>query len=40
VPALEQRTTTPGHLDRCWLNPKQKQELRVVSTGEIGLEAP
>jgi oligopeptide/dipeptide ABC transporter ATP-binding protein len=40
VPPLEQRGLTPGHLDRCWLDPKRKQELRVVRTGEIGLEAP
>jgi len=40
VPALEQRTLTPGHVDRCWLEPERKQTLRVVSSGEIGLEEP
>ncbi len=39
-PPLEQRTSAPGHADRCWLSPQQKETLRVVSTGEIGLEAP
>ena len=29
-----------GHADRCWLPPAQKETLRVVDTGEIGLEAP
>jgi peptide/nickel transport system ATP-binding protein/oligopeptide transport system ATP-binding protein len=39
-PALEQRLpTAKGHLDRCWLEPSQKQELRQVE-GRIGLEAP
>jgi len=40
TPALEQRSITPGHLDRCWLEPPRKQTLRVVSTGDIGLEDP
>jgi oligopeptide/dipeptide ABC transporter ATP-binding protein len=40
VPALEQRAPTTGHLDRCWLPPKRKHELRIVGSGEIGLEAP
>ena len=30
----------PGHSDRCWLPPEQKQTLRVIEGGEIGLEAP
>ena len=34
-----QRAEGGGHSDRCWLPPDRKQELRVVSTGEIGLEA-
>ncbi len=39
VPALESRGgQTPGHADRCWLDPESKQELRVVR-GQIGLEA-
>jgi oligopeptide/dipeptide ABC transporter ATP-binding protein len=38
-PRLEQRAEGGGHSDRCWLPPDRKQELRVVSTGEIGLEA-
>jgi hypothetical protein len=29
-----------GHTDRCWLSAEQKQTLRVVESGEIGLEAP
>jgi oligopeptide/dipeptide ABC transporter ATP-binding protein len=40
VPALEQRGGEAGHADRCWLPPEKKQALRVMSTGEIGLEAP
>jgi oligopeptide/dipeptide ABC transporter ATP-binding protein len=40
TPGLDQRTTDAGHIDRCWLSPEQKKTLRVVSTGEIGLEAP
>ncbi|MFI5121941.1 MAG: ABC transporter ATP-binding protein [Vicinamibacteria bacterium] len=40
MPALEERIPEPGHTDRCWLPPDQKRPLRVVSTGEIGLEAP
>ncbi|HEY7267556.1 MAG TPA: hypothetical protein VH501_07675, partial [Solirubrobacterales bacterium] len=37
-PALEQRLpTAKGHLDRCWLEPSQKKELREVE-GRIGLE--
>jgi peptide/nickel transport system ATP-binding protein len=35
-PALEARTGTPGHLDRCWLAPDEKRRLRVVD-GQIGL---
>jgi oligopeptide/dipeptide ABC transporter ATP-binding protein len=38
TPPLEQRVSDAGHLDRCWLSPEQKKTLRVVSTGEIGLE--
>jgi peptide/nickel transport system ATP-binding protein/oligopeptide transport system ATP-binding protein len=39
-PALEQRLpTAKGHLDRCWLEPSQKKQLREVE-GRIGLEAP
>jgi oligopeptide/dipeptide ABC transporter ATP-binding protein len=40
TPELIQRVADPGHTDRCWLGPEQKQTLRVISTGEIGLEAP
>ncbi len=40
TPDLTQRVAEPGHTDRCWLGPEQKQTLRVISTGEIGLEAP
>ena len=40
VPALESRLSdAPGHLDRCWLAPDRKRELRTVD-GEIGLAAP
>ena len=40
TPLLEQRLADPGHRDRCWLSPERKKALRVVSTGEIGLEEP
>jgi peptide/nickel transport system ATP-binding protein len=40
LPALAERSGDPGHADRCWLDPEQKRSLRVISTGEIGLEAP
>ena len=40
VPPLETRDESlSGHLDRCWLTPQQKRELREVRPGEIGLEA-
>ena len=38
-PELEQRAQGAG-ADRCWLPPEKKKTLRVVETGEIGLEAP
>jgi len=38
-PDLERRGGSDGHLDRCWLSPEQKQTLRVLESGEIGLEA-
>jgi peptide/nickel transport system ATP-binding protein len=39
-PPLEQRLpTAKGHLDRCWLEPSQKKQLREVE-GRIGLEVP
>jgi oligopeptide/dipeptide ABC transporter ATP-binding protein len=37
LPALEHRVAEPGHLDRCWLEPKDKRRLREVE-GRIGLE--
>jgi len=40
MPPLEERIAERGHTDRCWLTPEQKKTLRVVETGEIGLEAP
>jgi oligopeptide/dipeptide ABC transporter ATP-binding protein len=40
TPGLDQRAPDPGHTDRCWLSPEQKKTLRVVSSGEIGLERP
>src|SRR3954447_23998842 len=40
LPALERRLPNADmHLDRCWLDPKDKKELREVE-GRIGLEAP
>ena len=41
-PGLEPRVGDGDgdHADRCWLPPDRKKELRVVETGEIGLEAP
>jgi peptide/nickel transport system ATP-binding protein len=39
VPPLEGRIDgRRGHLDRCWLSPEQKRELREVRPGEIGLD--
>jgi oligopeptide/dipeptide ABC transporter ATP-binding protein len=40
VPPLEVRAGEGGHADRCWLSPEQKRTLRVVESGDIGLEAP
>jgi oligopeptide/dipeptide ABC transporter ATP-binding protein len=40
VPGLEHRGGAMGHLDRCWLSAEQKKALRVLSTGEVGLEEP
>jgi peptide/nickel transport system ATP-binding protein/oligopeptide transport system ATP-binding protein len=38
VPALAARLPeAPAHLDRCWLDPQAKRELRVID-GRIGLE--
>jgi oligopeptide/dipeptide ABC transporter ATP-binding protein len=40
VPGLDARLSAdPKHLDRCWLDPQQKQTLRVIE-GRIGLEEP
>jgi oligopeptide/dipeptide ABC transporter ATP-binding protein len=39
-PPLESRNHAAGQLDRCWLTPEQKRTLRVVGSGDIGLEAP
>jgi peptide/nickel transport system ATP-binding protein len=38
TPGLEARGGPPGQLDRCWLSAEQKKTLRVIDTGEIGLE--
>ena len=38
VPLLEARAGSPGHRDRCWLSPDRKRTLRVLSSGDIGLE--
>ena len=40
VPGLEQRGGSSGHLDRCWLSGEQKKTLRLMDSGDIGLEAP
>jgi ABC-type dipeptide/oligopeptide/nickel transport system ATPase component len=40
VPRLEVRGGEPGHADRCWLSPGQKEALRVIEDGRIGLEVP
>ncbi|MDX6583179.1 MAG: peptide/nickel transport system ATP-binding protein [Solirubrobacterales bacterium] len=40
MPPLEERIPERGHTDRCWLPPEQKKTLRVVGSGEIGLEEP
>jgi oligopeptide/dipeptide ABC transporter ATP-binding protein len=40
VPLLEARTGDGSHRDRCWLGAEQKQVLRVLDNGEIGLEVP
>ena len=40
TPALEARAGDETHRDRCWLAAEQKQVLRVLESGEIGLEAP
>jgi oligopeptide/dipeptide ABC transporter ATP-binding protein len=40
MPPLESRNHQEGQLDRCWLSAEQKRTLRVVGSGEIGLEAP
>ena len=40
VPDLAAKLTdSPGHLDRCWLDPESKRQKREVE-GRIGLEAP
>jgi peptide/nickel transport system ATP-binding protein len=40
LPDLQGRIAdAPGHRDRCWLDPEQKREKRLVE-GQIGLEAP
>jgi oligopeptide/dipeptide ABC transporter ATP-binding protein len=40
VPPLEVRIGEGEHADRCWLSPDQKRTLRVLESGDIGLEAP
>ena len=40
VPPLDARAGDGSHLDRCWLSPEQKKVLRVMETGDIGLEMP
>jgi oligopeptide/dipeptide ABC transporter ATP-binding protein len=38
-PALMPRSGADGHLDRCWLTADEKRTKRVMSSGDIGLEA-
>jgi peptide/nickel transport system ATP-binding protein/oligopeptide transport system ATP-binding protein len=40
LPGLEARSGDSTHLDRCWLSPEQKRNLRVMESGDIGLESP
>jgi peptide/nickel transport system ATP-binding protein len=40
VPPLEVRIDEGNHADRCWLSAEQKRNLRVLESGDIGLEAP
>ena len=40
TPTLEQRGGTTGHRDRCWLDAQQKKTMRVLDSGDIGLEEP
>ena len=40
TPELKARSETPGHLDRCWLEPDRKRTLRVTGEDQIGLEVP
>ena len=40
VPGLEARSGEGAHEDRCWLSGEQKKALRVMESGDIGLEAP
>ena len=40
VPGLENRSNVVGHLDRCWLDAERKRTLRVLESGDIGLEEP
>ena len=40
TPELEARFGDPQHLDRCWLSPDRKRELRAVEGEQIGLEEP
>jgi oligopeptide/dipeptide ABC transporter ATP-binding protein len=39
IPGLEPRGGGPGQRDRCWLPAERKRTARVISTGDIGLEA-
>jgi len=39
VPPLEVRVGD-HHADRCWIDPERKKSLRVLETGDIGLELP
>jgi oligopeptide/dipeptide ABC transporter ATP-binding protein len=40
VPPLKAQGGGSGHLDRCWLSPERKRELRVVEGDRFGLEVP
>jgi oligopeptide/dipeptide ABC transporter ATP-binding protein len=40
TPPLRAQGGGSGHLDRCWLSPERKRELRVVEGDRFGLEVP
>ncbi len=38
-PPLESRGGEGQHVDRCWLDPERKRAVRMMASGDIGLEA-